>query len=131
MVGWATNIGCPAALRTGVPRPSTIGIGGRKYIAKDPGSVGSRNWDVVRRAYMGLAMMSPAHQRMLLWGQLRCCKARWMWHWRLHKLVKFLRSAIDGGFTTSATTSLYVIVVSILSGGLHTQGGNLVVFCIS
>ncbi len=74
MVGWATNVGCPAALRTGAPTPSTIGIGGGKYIAKDTGSVGSRNGDVLRRAYMGLAMMSPAHPRMLLWGQLRHCK---------------------------------------------------------
>ncbi len=79
---------------------------------------------------MGLAIMSPAHPRMLLWGQLRCCKAHWMWHRRLHKLVKFGCGAINGGFAHSAATSSYVIIVSILSRGLHTQGGDPVVFCI-
>jgi hypothetical protein len=79
---------------------------------------------------MGLAMISPAHPRMLLWGQLRCCMVHWMWHRRLRKLVKFGRGAMKGGFATSATTSLYVIVVSILFGELHTQGGDPVFFCI-
>ncbi len=80
---------------------------------------------------MGLAMMSPTHPRMLLWGQLRHCKASWIWHRNLRKLVKFGHGAIDGRFSTSAATSLYVIVVAILLGGLHKQqGGNLVVFCI-
>jgi hypothetical protein len=80
---------------------------------------------------MGLVMISPTHPRMLLWGQLRRCKARWMWRCRLRKIVNFGRSAINGRFAHSTATSLYVIIVSILSRGLHTQGGNLVVFCIS
>jgi hypothetical protein len=79
---------------------------------------------------MGLAMMSPAHPKMLLLGQLRHCKACWMWRQRLCKLVKFGHGAIGGGFATSVTTSSYVIVVSILPGGSRTQGGNPVVFCI-
>jgi hypothetical protein len=124
------NVGCPAALRMGAPVLLTIGIGGRQYIAKGPGSVGSRNGDVVRRAYMGLAMMSSAHPRMLLWGQLRHCKVHWMWRRRLRKFLKFECSAIDGRFAHSAATSSYVIVVSILLRGSHTQGGNLLVFCI-
>jgi hypothetical protein len=63
---------------------------------------------------MGLAMMSPSHPRMLLWGQLRRCKAHWMWRQRLHKFVKFGHGAMEGGFATSAATSSYVIVLSIL-----------------
>jgi hypothetical protein len=63
---------------------------------------------------MALAMMSPAHPSMLLWGQLRRCKTCWMWHRKLCKFVKFGRGAIDGGFAMSATTSSYVIRVSIL-----------------
>jgi hypothetical protein len=63
---------------------------------------------------MGLAMMSPTHPRMLLWGQRRCCKAHWMWHQRLHKFIKFGCGAMEGRFATSATLSFYVIVVSIL-----------------
>jgi hypothetical protein len=63
---------------------------------------------------MALAILSPAHPSMLLWGQLRCCKVRWMWRRKLRKFVKFGRGPIDGGFATSAATSSYVIRVSIL-----------------
>ncbi len=88
------------------------GVG--NYIANGPGLVGSRNDDVVRRPYMALAMMSLTHPSMLLWGQLRRCKARWMWRRKLRKFVKLWRGAIDGGFAMSAATSSYVIRVSIL-----------------
>ena len=54
---------------------------------------------------MGLAMISPAHPNMLLWGQLRRCKARWMWRLNVRKFVKFGRGAREGGFATSAAAS--------------------------
>jgi hypothetical protein len=59
--------------------------------------VGSWNGDVVRRAYMGLAMMSPPHPRMLLWGQLRrCkCKARWMCNCSIHTVKKIAHAGGD------------------------------------
>jgi hypothetical protein len=62
---------------------------------------------------MALAMMSPAHPRMLLWGQLRSCKVRWIWCRKLCKFIKYGCGAIDGGFATSTATSSYVIRVSI------------------
>ncbi len=63
---------------------------------------------------MALDIMSPAQPRMLHWGQLMRIRVRWMWHLRLRKFVKFGCGAIDGGFATSATISLYEIIVSIL-----------------
>jgi hypothetical protein len=63
---------------------------------------------------MGLAMISPAHPNMLLWGQLRRCKARWMWRLNVRKFVKFGRGAREGGFATSAVTSSNEIVLSII-----------------
>jgi hypothetical protein len=54
---------------------------------------------------MDLAMMSPAHPNMLLWGQLRRCKARWMWRLKLRKFVKFGRGVREGGLATSAAAS--------------------------
>ncbi len=63
---------------------------------------------------MALAMMSPAHPSMLLWGQLRRYKVHWMWRRKLRKFIKFGRGVIDGGFATSAATSSYVMRVSIL-----------------
>jgi hypothetical protein len=63
---------------------------------------------------MALDIMSPAQPRMLLYGQLTGIRARWMWRLRLRKFMKFGCGAIVGGFTTSAATSLYEIIVSIL-----------------
>ena len=64
---------------------------------------------------MGLAMIRPVHPRMLLWGSFRRCKARWMWHLKMRKFVKFGHGAMEGGFTTGVTTSLGVIIVSMLA----------------
>jgi hypothetical protein len=63
---------------------------------------------------MALDIMSPAQPRMLLWGQLTRIRARWMWRLRLCKFVKFGRGAIVGRFATSAATSSYEIILSIL-----------------
>ena len=63
---------------------------------------------------MALDIMSPAQTRMLLWGQLTRTRAHWMWRLRLRKFVKFGRGAIVGGFATSAATSSYEIILSIL-----------------
>ena len=71
---------------------------------------------------MALAMINPAHPSMLLWGQLMPCKARWMCCLKLRKFVKFGRGAIVGGFTISATTSLYVIKESIPFWGRTHRG---------
>jgi hypothetical protein len=71
---------------------------------------------------MGLAMKRPAHPRMLLWGELRHCKACWMWHHKLRKFVKFGRGTMEGGFATSAATSSYVIIVSILAWDRTCRG---------
>jgi len=51
---------------------------------------------------MALDIMSPAHPRMLLWGQLTRIRARWMCRLRLRKFIKFGRGARDGGFAMSA-----------------------------
>jgi hypothetical protein len=49
----------------------------------------------------------------------------------MHKFMKFGQGAMDGGLAMSTATSLYVMMVSILlDKGLHTQGGELIVFCI-
>ncbi len=77
---------------------------------------------------MDLAMISPAHPNMLLWGQLRRCKARWMWRRKLCKFVKFGRGAREGGFATSAVASSYEITLSIL--GSHALGGDPIVICL-
>ena len=63
---------------------------------------------------MGLAIISPAHPNMLLWGQLRRCKARWMCRLNVRKFEKFVRGTREGGFATSAATSSNEIVLSIL-----------------
>jgi len=63
---------------------------------------------------MALDIMSPAHPRMLLCGQLTRIRARLMGCLRLHKFVKFGRGARDGGFATSAAISSYEIILSIL-----------------
>ncbi len=63
---------------------------------------------------MALDIMSPAQPRMLLCGQLTRIRAHWMWRLRLRKFMKFGRGRIVGGFTTSAATSSYEIMVSIL-----------------
>ena len=76
---------------------------------------------------MDLAMISPAHPSMLLWGQLMRCKARWMWRLNVRKFVKFGRGAREGGFTTSATPLSYEITLSIL--GSHALGGDPIFFC--
>ncbi len=73
---------------------------------------------------MDLAMISPAHPNMLLWGQLRRCKARWMWRLKLRKFVKFGRGAREGGFATSAAASSYEILLSILLLGIARTGGQ-------
>ncbi len=77
---------------------------------------------------MDRSMISPAHPNMLLCGQMRHCNARWMWRLKLRKFVKFGRGAREGGFATSAAASPYVITLSIL--GLHTLGGDPLVFCL-
>jgi hypothetical protein len=56
---------------------------------------------------MARDMTSPAHPRMLLWGQLRHCKAHCRWRRRALKLAKFGCGTNVGGF------SLNVIKVSI------------------
>ena len=58
---------------------------------------------------MALDIMSPAHPRMLLWGQLTRIRAHWMCRRRLRKFVKFGRGARDDGFATSAAISSYEI----------------------
>ena len=63
---------------------------------------------------MVLDIMSPTHPRMLLWGQLTRIRAHWMWRLRLRTFMKFVRGARVGGFTSSAATSSYEIMVSIL-----------------
>ena len=63
---------------------------------------------------MALDIMSPAHPRILLWGQLTRVRARWMWRLRLRKFMNFGCGGIVGGFATSTATSLYEIIVSIL-----------------
>jgi hypothetical protein len=73
---------------------------------------------------MDLAMISPTHPKMLLWGQLRRCKACWMWCLKLRKFVKFGQGARGGGFAISATASLYEIVLSILTWD-HTHRGAI------
>jgi hypothetical protein len=77
---------------------------------------------------------SLAHPRMLLWGQLRRCKARCRWHWRALKLAKFGCGANVGGFATSVTTSLNVIEVSICHlawvGFAHTRERSVSFFCL-
>jgi hypothetical protein len=40
-------------------------------MARVPGSVGTLNGIVVKRAYIWCAMISPGHPWMLLWGKLR------------------------------------------------------------
>jgi hypothetical protein len=80
---------------------------------------------------MALAMMSPAHPSMLLWGQLRHCEARWMWRRKLRKFVKFGHGAIDGRFATSAATSSYVIRVSILVWDCTHRGAILESFVLA
>ena len=84
---------------------------------------------------MARDMTSPAHPRMLLWGQLRRCNPRCMWRWSALKLEKFGRGANVGGFARSATTSSNVIKVSILSPFLgwvrtHTGGRSDTFFCL-
>ena len=83
---------------------------------------------------MACDMTSPAHPRMLLWGQLRRFKARCRWHQRALKLAKFGRGANVGGFATSATTSSKVIKVSICHlawvGFAHTRGQSVSFFCL-
>ncbi len=91
-------------------------------------SIGSRNGDDVRRLYMDLAMISPAHPNMLLWGQLRRCKARWMWCLKLRKFVKIGQGAREGGFATSAAASSYEIVLSILTWDRMHWGAILLSF---
>jgi len=71
---------------------------------------------------MGIAMISPAHPNMLLWGQLGHCKVHWMWRIKLRKFVKFGHGAMEGGFATSAATSSYVMIVSILTWDLTRRG---------
>jgi len=73
---------------------------------------------------MDLAMISPAHPNMLLWGQLRCCKVCWMWRRKLRKFAKFGRGAREGGFATSAAASLYEIILSIILLGITHTGGQ-------
>jgi hypothetical protein len=73
---------------------------------------------------MDLAMISPAHPNMLLLGQLRHCKARWMWRRKLQKFVKLGRGARGGGFATSAAASSYEIILSILLLGIARTGGR-------
>jgi hypothetical protein len=73
---------------------------------------------------MDLAMISPAHPNMLLLGQLRRCKARWMWRCKLRKFVKFGQGAREGGFATSAAASPYEITLSILLLGIPCTGGR-------
>ena len=63
---------------------------------------------------MALDIISPAHLRMLVWGQRKHCKARRMWRRMLPKFVKFERGVIEGGCATRAATSSYEIMVSIL-----------------
>jgi hypothetical protein len=67
-------------------------------------------------------MIRPAHPNMLLWGQLRRRKVRWMCLLKLRKFVKFGQGAKEGGFTTSAAVSLYEIVLFILTGIARTGG---------
>jgi hypothetical protein len=129
MSGGARYGGFPAKSRTGSPCASTISTGGGLYIAIGPGSEGSRNGDVVSRLYMDLAMISPAHPNMLLWGQLRRCKAHWMWRLKLRKFVKFGQGVREGGFATSAAASLYEIVLSVLTWDRTHGGGDPIVFC--
>jgi hypothetical protein len=74
---------------------------------------------------MDLAMISPAHPNMLLWGQLRRCKARWMWRRKLRKFVKFGRSAREGRFATSAAASSYEIILSIILPWERTHWGAI------
>jgi hypothetical protein len=76
---------------------------------------------------MTLDIMSPAQPRMLLWGQLTRIRARWMWCLRLRKCVKFERGAIAGRFGTSAATSSYEIIVSILVIA-RTRGQSCLLF---
>jgi hypothetical protein len=71
---------------------------------------------------MDLAMISPAHPNMLLWGQLRRRKVRWMCLLKLRKVVKFGQGAKEGGFTTSAAVSSYEIVLSILTWDCMHRG---------
>ena len=66
----------------------------------------------------------PAHPNMLLWGQLRRCKVRWMCLFKLRKFVKFGRGAREGRFATSAAASSYEIVLSILTWD-HTHRGAI------
>ncbi len=63
---------------------------------------------------MALDIISPAHSRMLVWGQRKHCKARRMWRRMLPKFVKFECGTIEGGFATCTATSSCEIMVSIL-----------------
>jgi hypothetical protein len=45
-----------------------------------------------------------------------------MWRLKLLKFVKFRCSAMEGGFATSAATSSYVIIVSILTWDCTRRG---------
>ncbi len=76
---------------------------------------------------MALDIMSPAHPRMLLWGQLTRTRARWMCHRRLRKFVKFGRGASDGGLAKSAAISSYELTQSILLIA-HSRGRLFLLF---
>jgi hypothetical protein len=81
---------------------------------------------------MACDLTSTAHPRILLWGQLRRCKAHCRWHQRALKLAKFGCGANVGGFVTSATTSSNVIKVFIFHlswiGFAHTRGQSIYFF---
>ena len=80
---------------------------------------------------MDLAMISPAHPNMLLWGQLRRCKVHWMWCLKLRKFIKFGQGSREGGFATSAATSLYEINVSILTWDRTHRGAIRLSFVLA
>ena len=86
-------------------------------------------WCSRKEGMHALVMINPAHPKMLLWGQLMRCKARWMWRLKLCKYVIFGCGVIKGGFATSAATSSYVIKVSILLLGCTHRGVSRF-FCI-
>jgi hypothetical protein len=76
---------------------------------------------------MALDIMSLAHPRMLLWGQLMRNRVCQMWCWRLRTFVKFGRGTIIGGLAMSAATSSYEMIVSILVIA-HARGRSCLLF---
>ncbi len=108
----ACSVQVNGALLMGCP-----GIRLRTYVAVAPGSVGRQNGWVVRSAYTLRAITIPFQPCWTLCGHGRHCKACSKCRRRVQMRSKFGRGSSVGMLVpTSAATSSYVMVTSILIG---------------